>query len=101
MYSAAWERNAAVDSGKGTQSALGVVRTGQEVVSRLMGRHGQESSEAYLPREIQVLSWPYLDLGSLLAGVLREHSHSASLAISAQVCEREVALRKSQGLCLV
>ena len=53
---AAWERNAAVDSGKETQSALGATRTGQEVVSRSMGRHGQESSEAYLPMETQALS---------------------------------------------
>jgi hypothetical protein len=92
MCTAAWERNAAVGSGKGTQSALRVVRTGQEVVSRWMGRHGQESSEAYLPMETQALSWPYLDLGSLHAGVPQEHSRSASLAISAQVCVREVAL---------
>jgi hypothetical protein len=34
MCAAAWERNAAVDSGKGTQSALEVVKTGQEEVSR-------------------------------------------------------------------
>jgi hypothetical protein len=83
MCTAAWERNAAVDSGKGTQSAPGVVRTGQEVVSRKMGRHGQESSEAYLPMETQALSWPYPDLGSLLADLPQEHSRNASLAISA------------------
>lgn len=50
---AAWESNAAGDSEKGTQAALRVVRTGQEAVSRWAGRHGQESSEAYLPKEIQ------------------------------------------------
>ena len=88
----AWESNAAADSEKETQAALRVVRTGQEGVSRWTGRHGQESSEAYLPKETQALSCPYRDLGSLLAGLPREHSHSASLAISAQVCVREVAL---------
>jgi len=92
MCMAAWERNAAVDLEKGTQAALRVVRTGQEVVSRWTGRHGQESSEAYLPKETLALSFPYRDLGSLLAGDPQERSRSASLAISAQVCAREVAL---------
>ena len=80
---AAWESNAAVDSERGTQAALRVVR------------HGQESSEAYLPKETQALSQPYLDLRSLLAGVLREHSRSASLAMRAQGGVREAALWNS------
>jgi hypothetical protein len=91
MYVAAWERNAAVDSEKGTQVALRVVRTGQEEVNRWTGRHGRESSEAYLPKETLALSCPYRDSQSLLAGVPQEYSRSASLAISAQVCAREAA----------
>jgi hypothetical protein len=62
MCMTAWERNAAVDLEKGTQTAPRVIRTGQEAVSRWTGRHGQESSEAYLPKETQALSYPYRDL---------------------------------------
>ena len=88
----AWERDAAVDSGTGMHVLPQVIKTGQEVVSRSTGRHDQESSEAYLPKGTQALSSPYPDLGSLLARDALGHSRSASLAISAQVCVREVVL---------
>lgn len=88
----AWERDAAVDSETGMHVLPQVIKTGQEVVSRSTGRHDQESSEAYLPKGTQALSSPYPDLGSLLARDALGHSRSASLAISAQVCVREVVL---------
>lgn len=78
----AWESNAAVGS---ERAALRVVR------------HGQESSEAYLPKETQAVSWPYRDFVSLLAGVLREHSRSAPLAIRVQGGVKEATLRNSPG----
>jgi hypothetical protein len=85
-----WERNAVMGWKTRMQVPPQVVRTGREVVNRWTGRHDQESSEAYLPKGTQALSWPYLDLGSLLRCVPLGHSRSAFLAISARVCVREV-----------